>query len=272
MLPRRPLGRTGIEVSVLGLGTVKLGRAVGVKYPFEFTPPDDEQAAALIRRAEELGVNLIDTAPAYGVAERRLGRLLAGRREDWVLCTKAGEEFDLATGTSSYDFTPRAIRESVERSLSRLRTDRIDIVLLHSDGSDAFVLGESGALDALQRLKAEGKVRAVGASTKTPEGALLAAERSDAVMLTLNPAERADEPAVGAAQRAGAGVLVKKALASGHLGRLSTERNSAVEDSFRFVLGHAGVSSVIVGTINPDHLAENCAAAARATQESTTAG
>jgi len=270
MLPKRPLGRTGIEVSVLGLGTVKLGRATGVKYPFAFSPPGDDEAAALLRRAEELGVNLIDTAPAYGVAEQRLGQLLSGRRDRWLLCTKAGEEFDAATGDSTFDFSPGAIRDSVERSLTRLRTDRIDIVLLHSDGRDAFVLGASGALEALERLKGEGKVRAIGASTKTVEGALLAAERCDAVMLTLNQIERADEPAVASARKAGAGVMVKKALASGHLERLSAARESAVDDTLRFVLGHKGVSSVIVGTINPEHLEQNCAAAMRAVQESAT--
>lgn len=270
MLPTRPLGRTGIDVSVLGLGTVKLGRAVGVKYPFAFTPPDDAQAAALLERAADFGINLIDTAPAYGVAEQRLGQLLAGQRDRWVLCTKAGEAFDLARGESSFDFSPRAVRESVERSLERLRTDRLDIVLLHSDGRDAFVLGESGALEALQRLKDEGKVRAVGASTKTPEGAVLAARRCDVVMLTLNPSERADEGAVEAALETGAGVLVKKALASGHLDRLAPEGRSPIEESLRFVLGRSGVTSVIVGTINPAHLAENAEAAARAVQDSRT--
>jgi aryl-alcohol dehydrogenase-like predicted oxidoreductase len=67
----RPLGSTGLMVSPLGLGTVKLGRDQGVKYPNGFTIPDDQQARALLNQARGLGINLIDTAPAYGISEER---------------------------------------------------------------------------------------------------------------------------------------------------------------------------------------------------------
>lgn len=264
MLPRRAFGSTGLSVSVLGLGTVKLGRATGVKYPEPFAIPDDRAASALIDRARSLGINLIDTAPAYGAAEERLGVLLAGQRDDWIIATKAGEEFDTATASSRYDFSPSAVRGSVERSLRRLRTDRIDIVLLHSDGRDEWILRESGALDALVLLKDQGKARAVGISTKTPAGALLAGERCDAVMLTLNPAETADLPAVRRAHERSVGVLIKKALAGGHLARHAAAPADPVEASFRMILAEPGVSSIIVGTINPDHLEHNARAAADA--------
>ena len=75
-LQQRPLGNTGMTVSVLGLGTVKLGRNQAVKYPEPFELPDDAQARRLIDRARDLGINLLDTAPAYGTSEERLGRLL----------------------------------------------------------------------------------------------------------------------------------------------------------------------------------------------------
>src|SRR5690606_5749350 len=92
-LPRRPLGNCGFDVSVLGFGTVKLGRDQGVKYPNSFRIPDDAEAASIIALARDLGINLIDTAPAYGNSEERLGKLLKGQREDWIICSKAGEEF-----------------------------------------------------------------------------------------------------------------------------------------------------------------------------------
>lgn len=82
-MPQRALGRTGIVVSPLGLGTVALGRAEGLKYPRPVRIPTDEDALELLSRARAVGVNLIDTAPAYGLAEERLGSLLPGRREDW---------------------------------------------------------------------------------------------------------------------------------------------------------------------------------------------
>ena len=89
----RPLGSTGFDVSPLGLGTVKLGRDQGVKYPNGFTIPDDAQALALLNQARDLGINLLDTAPAYGISEERLGHLLQGQRDEWVIVSKVGEEF-----------------------------------------------------------------------------------------------------------------------------------------------------------------------------------
>ena len=182
----RDLGKTGLRISPLGQGTVKLGRNSGVKYPGAFELPSDEQALDLLRVAERLGVNLIDTAPAYGTSEERLGELLprVAPRDRWVICTKAGETFE--GGVSAFDFSSEAVTASIERSLRRLKTDRLEIALLHSDGDDEGVIVRSGALDALRRLKDRGLVRAIGVSTKTPEGAMLAVEHADVVMLTLN--------------------------------------------------------------------------------------
>jgi len=174
----RPLGSTGLRVSPLGLGTVKLGRDQGVKYPNGFSIPDDAAARALLDQARELGINLLDTAPAYGVSEERLGPLLRGQREDWVIVSKVGEEFD--NGQSRFDFSPAHTRLSVERSLQRLETDRIDLVLVHSDGNDVAILRDSGVYETLAELKREGKLRAFGLSGKTVEGGLLALERGDA--------------------------------------------------------------------------------------------
>ena len=125
----RALGDTGIAVSALGLGTVKLGRDQGVKYPEGFTIPDDRAATALLDQARELDINLIDTAPAYGNSEQRLGKLLKGQRANWVICSKVGEEFE--NGQSRFDFSPEHTRASVIRSLRRLNTDVIDMVLVH---------------------------------------------------------------------------------------------------------------------------------------------
>ncbi|MBL0927842.1 MAG: aldo/keto reductase [Phycisphaerales bacterium] len=253
----RRLGRSGPMVSVLGLGTVKLGRNTGVKYPGAFELPSDEAVLELLRTALDLGVNLLDTAPAYGLAEERLGALLprVGGRERWIIVTKAGEEFDGATGLSRFDFSPGAVRASVERSLVRLRTDRLDGVLLHSDGRDEAIIAGGGALEELARLRDEGKVGLIGASTKTAAGGLLAVRRGDFAMLTLNGEQRDDLPAIGEAERLGVGVLIKKALASGH----ASDPGSAV----RAAVGVAGVTSVIVGTTSPAHLRSNaCAAAA----------
>ncbi|WP_318651977.1 aldo/keto reductase [Pseudomonas sp. PDM16] len=253
----RPLGDTGLLVSPLGLGTVKLGRDQGVKYPNGFTIPDDTAARALLQQARELGINLIDTAPAYGVSEQRLGPLLRGQRQDWVIVSKVGEEFE--AGQSHFDFSPQHARFSVERSLQRLETDFIDLVLVHSDGNDVAVLRDSGVYEALAELKREGKIRAFGLSGKTVEGGLLALEQGDCAMVTYNLAEQGERAVLDHAASHHKGILIKKALASGHAVLAGKD---PVRASFELVFGHPGVSSAIVGTINPQHLAANAAAAA----------
>lgn len=262
-LPRRPLGSSGFEVSVLGFGTVKLGRDQGVKYPNSFRIPDDKEAANIIALARDLGINLMDTAPAYGTSEERLGKLLKGQRQDWIICSKAGEEF--VDGQSSHDFSPQHLRRSVERSLRRLNTDYIDILLLHSDGQDQKIV-DDGALDVLAQLRKEGLIRAIGMSSKTVEGGLAAAALSDCMMVTYNLNEQDEGAVIDYCHEHGKGVLLKKVLASGHITASdeATEKKSALQQSMDFVFAHPGVSSAIIGTINPKHLRENVAAAIEA--------
>jgi len=254
----RPLGSTGLSVSPLGLGTVKLGRDQGVKYPNGFTIPDDQQARMLLDQARQLGINLIDTAPAYGTSETRLGPLLRGQRQDWVIVSKVGEEFD--AGQSHFDFSAAHTRYSVERSLQRLETDYIDLVLVHSDGNDLHILEHTGAYEALARLKEEGKIRGFGFSGKTIEGGLKALETGDCAMVTYNLNEQAERPVLDYAAAHGKAILVKKALASGHA--CLSPGVDPVRASFELLFAHPGVASAIVGTINPLHLAHNVATAA----------
>ncbi|MBP3362322.1 MAG: aldo/keto reductase, partial [Pseudomonas sp.] len=186
----RPLGSTGLLVSPLGLGTVKLGRDQGVKYPSGFKIPDDNEAQMLLKLSRDLGINLIDTAPAYGRSEERLGPLLRGQRQDWVIVSKVGEEF--VDGQSSHDFSAAHTRRSVERSLQRLETDFIDLVLVHSDGNDLAVLNECEVYETLAELNREGKIRGFGLSGKTVEGGLKALETGDCAMVTYNLNEQAE--------------------------------------------------------------------------------
>lgn len=255
----RPLGSTGFEVSPLGLGTVKLGRDQGVKYPNGFTIPSDGEARLLLAQARELGINLIDTAPAYGRSEERLGPLLRGQRDQWVIVSKVGEEFE--DGQSSFDFSAAHTRRSVERSLQRLETDRIELVLVHSDGNDLEILEQEEVYQTLAALKQEGKIRGYGLSGKTIAGGLKALEQGDCAMVTYNLNEQAERPVLDYAAEHGKAILVKKALASGHI--CLAPGVDPVQVSFELLFAHPGVSSAIVGTINPLHLAHNVATVAR---------
>ena len=245
-MERRTLGKTGIQASLLGLGTVKLGRNRGLKYQNHFGLPTPAEARRLLDGARVLGVNLLDTAPAYGDSEALLGELLVGQRHDWVLVTKAGEEFD---GTHSiYNFTPEHIATSVRRSLKRLRTDYVDVALIHSNGEDQRIIQEFGALDCLADLKAQGLIRTLGLSHKSPAGGRAAlAAGADVLMATLNAANTSEAALVREAHAQGCGVLVKKALNSGQ----------GQPADLTAIAAHPGVTSILVGTLNPDHLAEN---------------
>jgi len=276
MLPRKRLGQTDIEISTLGLGTVKFGRNQSVKYPEAFSLPSDELLHELLNTARDMGVNLIDTAPAYGYSEERLGDLLRKERKEWIICTKVGEEFEANKfandGKSWFDFSPKHTRMSVERSLRRLRTDYLDMVLIHSDGNDLDILQNTGALHCLQQLKQEGWIRAIGISSKTAEGGLLAAPLCDLVMVMHNPSYTEEEAVIDECARLGKGVLLKKVLASGHIchdvtnsdapdSRKQRNNNDAVQDPIQtildFVYANAGVTSAILGTLNVQHLRDN---------------
>jgi aryl-alcohol dehydrogenase-like predicted oxidoreductase len=246
------ISKTGIFVSPIGFGTVKLGRDQGVKYPNSFIIPDDKVALELLATAKDCGINLIDTAPAYGISEQRLGTLLKGQRNDWVICSKVGEEF--TAGKSHFDFTPEHTHTSVLRSLSRLNTDVIDMVLVHSDGNDEHIINHYGILEVLRDLKQKGLIRAFGMSTKTVAGGLLAAAQSDCVMVTHNLDYQADVAVLDYCAANNKGVLVKKALGSGHA---CLNNDDPVQTNLDFIFQHTAVNSVIMGTINPAHLIEN---------------
>lgn len=257
----RRLAGTGLDISPIGLGTVKLGRDTGLKYAVPARIPTDDEALTLLRTAHQLGVNLIDTAPAYGTSEERLGLLLpqVAPRDQWVIATKVGEVFDPVDATSRYDFSPAHIRASIHQSLKRLRTDHLDIALLHFSSSGnldeetlsgrrettaapAPLGGE--AIATLRELHDEGLIGAVGVSTGSLAGGLIAAALCHVVMVTLNALDQSQISVVEAAHRASCGVLLKKPLASGR----------AAPRTLRPLLATPGVASAIIGTTNPDNL------------------
>jgi aryl-alcohol dehydrogenase-like predicted oxidoreductase len=154
MLPGRRLGTQGLQVSALGLGCMGMSQSYGV--------PDDRESVATLHRALELGVTLFDTAEAYGpfTNEVLLGTALEGRRDQVVLATKFGFriEGNQLTGTDS---RPAHIREVVEASLRRLRTDRIDLLYQHRVDPAVPIEDVVGAMADLVR---EGKVQFLGLS------------------------------------------------------------------------------------------------------------
>ena len=250
-LPQRPLGNTGLGVSLLGLGLVKIGRNTGVKYPQGFELPSDAEILVLLQTAQELGVTLLDTAPAYGSSEERLGKALKQLpqlRSQCVISSKVGESFD--NGRSTFDFTEYAIKSSIERSLARLGVDKLDIALVHSSGDDEQILNQYQPLATLQQLQYEGLIGACGFSGKSLSGSRLALELgAEVLMVTLNESDQVAQPLLRESAERGAGVLIKKPIASGH----------GDPQQIRVTADNHGVSSLVVGTLNPEHLAANAA-------------
>ncbi len=268
MMPCKRLGRTDVMISTFGLGTVKFGRNQSLKYPQAFELPSDELLRDLLACARDFGVNLLDTAPAYGYSEERIGDLLKKERKDWVISTKVGEEFIAnqftGEGQSHFDYSAKHTRLSVERSLRRLRTDYLDLVLIHSNGDDLGIMTQTPAIQTLQQLKKEGWIRAFGISSKTLEGSMLAADLCDAVML-VHTANYPDEaPAIAKSAQQDVAILLKKVLGSGHICHDAHPTGDPIQAALDFAYGQPGVTGAILGTVNLQHLRANLIKALRA--------
>ncbi len=233
-------------MSPIGFGAFKIGRNVGIKYAQDYDLPSDSAVDRLLNTVLDLGINYIDTAPAYGISEERIGRAISSRRREFVLSTKVGETFD--DGRSTYDFSERAVRTSVQRSLERLRTDELDIVLIHSDGNDLQVLNETDVVPTLIALRDAGVIKAIGLSAKTVDGARAALAWTDVLMVEYHVRDQSYGPVIAEAVQAGVGVVVKKGLASGRIDPV---------EAIPFVLGTAGVASLVIGGLNIDHIQAN---------------
>lgn len=251
----RPLGATGLVVSELGLGAGPLGGS----------ELDDAAAERLIHGALDLGITLIDTAPSYGRSELRIGQALRGRRDRVVLSTKLGYA---VPGVP--DWTGPCITAGIDLALARLETDWLDLAHLHSCPLEVLERGE--VVDALAAAVTAGKLR-VAAYSGDNQALVwaIASGRFGAVQCSINVADqRALDAAIPEATARGVGVLAKRALANAvwreparptapdraaYWDRLqgmgvAVTRESALE----FALAQP-VSSVLVGTTQPGHLA-----------------
>lgn len=169
-LPRRRLGRTGLDVTVLGFGAMEL-RGAAHRRP---RPIDAADADAVLGAVLDAGINLIDTSIDYGESEASIGRALAHRRHEFVLATKAGCPLDPAAGAPAdgplpHDYRREHIVAGLEQSLRRLRTDHVDVLQLHSNVAAAArgPLDDELVAEVDRRLAAAG---VVSARTAAPTG------------------------------------------------------------------------------------------------------
>ncbi len=247
----RKLGNTNLELSLIGLGTVKFGRNTDVKYPESYNLPSIDSIVDLLELSLSLGINTLDTAPAYGNSESILGSIFEKytnvNRENWILITKAGEDY--INNESVYNFNAKHINNSINNSLKKLNTDFIDILLIHSDGNDLAIADNEDLWQLLETRKSMGDIRAYGVSSKTVDGGLKCLERSDLAMVTYREDYLEELPILDYAAKNNKGIILKKVLNSGH--------SQLPRKALQFSANHPAVTSMIIGTLNPNHLIYN---------------
>jgi aryl-alcohol dehydrogenase-like predicted oxidoreductase len=284
----RTLGGTGTDVTILGYGAMELrGRPRGPVIA-------DEDAGRLLNAVLDGGINLIDTSPDYGRSEELIGTYIGHRRDEFFLASKCGCPVRVpADGPPPYphDYSPANVRADVEQSLRRLRTDHLDLVQVHVSPSRA-TLEENHTVETLKDLRADGKVRFIGMSGILPNlPDHIAMGVFDVFQIPYSAIQRDHEGLITEAAGAGAGTLIRGGAArgaaseeknwqtgplrqgpgvaqrtwetSGIAGLLSEAGMSNMEFVLRFTLSHPGLSTTIVGTANPVHLASNIAVAER---------
>lgn len=210
----RTLGKTGLKVSVIGVGTWQFGGEWGK----DFTQQEVHQ---ILSRAKELGMNLIDTAECYGdhLSESLIGKAIRHDRAQWVIATKFGHKF-LSFMNRAEPRKPADVVQQLEDSLRALQTDYIDLYQFHSWGNRDF--DQAAVWDVLEKQVEAGKVRHVGCSISPPDNLhqVEAAPQAhiEAIQVVYNRLDRKCEQAVlPACQRLDLGVLARVPLASGFL-------------------------------------------------------
>ena len=281
----RTLGKTGLQVSALALGTVELGLDYGIAARGEFGRPSEKAATRLVHAALDAGINFVDTARAYGDSERVLGKALAGQRDKAIVATKVDPRPPANVEWSDADIR-RIMQESLETSLRLLGTDHVDIWMIHS--IDAALLDRSAVLaEVFDDARRRGQIGWTGASfygTALPEEAL---ERDlfDVIQIAYSvldqrPSERvlplADQRGVGVVARS---VLLKGALTeraeylparleplrahSRQFRELITEWGGHVtpaQGAIAFALAQPQIDTVLVGARTESELREDLAA------------
>ncbi|HLH00835.1 MAG TPA: aldo/keto reductase [Bryobacteraceae bacterium] len=262
-MEKRKLGKTGLEVTVLGFGGSEIG--------YRGVPQDTVHR--LINSALDAGLNIIDTAECYPDSEEKIGQAVSRRRNEYFLFTKCGHNGD------GKDWDPATMTASVDRSLKRLRTDRLDLLQLHSCTEQQLRQGD--VVEVVQRARDAGKTRFIGYSGDG-HAALYAVQSGifDTLQISISIADQeAIDLVVPEAKKRGLGVIAKRPIANViwkerskpdpyyqpywerfhrlDYDFLKRDMGRAVSTALRFTLAVDGVHTAIVGTTQPGRWREN---------------
>ncbi len=281
-MEKRNQGNTGLAVTVLGYGAMELRQV------------DERSATLLLNAVLDGGINYIDTSPDYGPSEAFIGSAIAHRRHEYILASKCGCNIDAAgkgIASQKHLWTREKLIENIENSLRLLKTDHLDVWQLHGPFPEELPGGKrDDVILTMLDLKRQGKVGAIGMSFKTggktdPSQApsaygfelaplFLSWQVFDMIQIIYGGLERQNENIIRAAAQRGVGVVARGVsrsykpnypdiFAHARLNELCEPGETMNDFLIRFTLTHPGVSTIIVGTKNPDHLAANIHAASR---------
>lgn len=275
-LELRSSRRLGSEVTFVGFGALEIGRNWGMGKDTE--RPCEEGAGDVLTTVLGAGINLIDTASAYHRSEERIGKFLSGRRGEFFLASKCGEH-NKDDGTY-YDFSYKAVKNSIDNSLMLLKTDVIDLMQIHFGPNAAKVIERGETLAAMKDAAKEGKIRLLGASIDG-DLALKCIESGDfdVMQMKYNLMDRSNEKNIALAAEKGIAVFIRQALGNG----LFTPRvfESALVNPFKkakakkilklvdndtdkymaialnFLYRNENITSVLLGTKKASHVRKN---------------
>lgn len=282
-MKKRELGSTGIAVSELAFGGVEIGMPYGIGVKSRADMLSAREAAALLHQALEEGINFYDSARMYGNSETLIGEAFRDRREKVVFCTKCRHFIPANGALPGYPALKEIMETSLRESLEALRTDYIDVFMLHQAGP--AILGNEDVLRVFSDMKRSGRIRATGVSTYTPEETEKAIGQGawDVVQLPFNLMDQRQAGLFSRASRAGMGIVVRSVLLRGllsdrgrdlhpalkkvktHIGRYGDLLGPGLPDlpslAVKFALSFDEVASVLVGIDRPEYLEGSLAAA-----------
>jgi aryl-alcohol dehydrogenase-like predicted oxidoreductase len=276
-LSKTTLGRTGLEVTQLGYGSMGLRgpKTWGVRVVSE------EAADGFLNAVLDAGVNFIDTSPDYGISEQRIGESIGSRRDEYYLATKCGCVYTQHEDHLEIDHVWKrdVLERNIDSSLKRLRTDHVDILQFH--GGDAATLQREGLIDTLLEFRDQGLTRFVGASSSLPNlPGLIDLGVFDTFQIPYSCLAPQHHELITRAAETGAGIIIRGGIAQGGpdaeiqrpalndvwtqagLDELLQDGMQRAELILRYTLSHPHCHTTIVGTCNAAHFAENLAAVA----------
>jgi len=278
-LPVATLGRAGLAVTRLGHGAMEV-RGTRI---WGGRPVTEQQARTILTAVLDAGINFIDTANDYGRSEEFIGAYLSGRRSEFYVSTKCGCHVvrrDDRTDDTPHVWTRENLFRGLHESLTRMKTDYVDIMQLHNPTVEQVREGDLVA--ALKEMRDQGKVRFIGISTTLPHlPTYLEWGAFDTFQIPYSALQREHEDWIMRASQAGIGTIIRGGLARGEPGaglgtsdrwerferaRLDELRAPGESRStfmLRFTLSHPHIDTIIAGTLNPEHLKENVAAVMR---------